>query len=130
MHDVPLLVDMAVALGVAFVGGMLARRLGLPTIVGYLLAGILIGPFTPGFVGDADTIRQLAELGVFLMFGSTAFSFATCGGRDIAIPARSSDGASPLLGIGLTRAWGWSLTAGIVLGLSVRSRAPSCSCAG
>ena len=70
MHEVTLLVNIAVALVVAFFGGLLARRVGLPTIVGYLLAGIVIGPFTPGFVGDTETISQLAELGViFLMFG-------------------------------------------------------------
>ena len=70
MHEITLLIDIAVALVAAFLGGVLARRIGLPTIVGYLLAGIVIGPFTPGFVGDVDTISQLAELGViFLMFG-------------------------------------------------------------
>ena len=53
MHDLPLLVDITAALLVAFFGGMLARRLGLPTIVGYLMAGIVIGPFTPGFVGTS-----------------------------------------------------------------------------
>ena len=53
-----------------FAGGRLARRLGLPTIVCYLLTGMAIGPFTPGFVGDVANISQLAELGViFLMFG-------------------------------------------------------------
>ena len=70
MHDVPLLINITLALIVAFLGGVIARRIGLPTIVGYLLAGIVIGPFTPGFVGDIHTIQQLAELGViFLMFG-------------------------------------------------------------
>src|ERR671923_541135 len=70
MHEVTLLINIAVALVVAFFGGLIARRIGLPTIVGYLLAGIAIGPFTPGFVGDTETISQLAELGViFLMFG-------------------------------------------------------------
>src|SRR5512138_1008821 len=70
MHEIPLLINIAVALLVAFIGGVIARRIGLPTIVGYLLAGIAIGPFTPGFVGDTETISQLAELGViFLMFG-------------------------------------------------------------
>ena len=69
MHEVTLLINIVVALVVAFVGGVIARRIGLPTIVGYLLAGIVIGPFTPGFVGDTETISQLAELGViFLMF--------------------------------------------------------------
>jgi CPA2 family monovalent cation:H+ antiporter-2 len=57
-----LLLNIAVALVAAFAGGLLARRLGLPTIVGYLVAGVAIGPFTPGFVGDVETIRQLAEL--------------------------------------------------------------------
>ena len=77
MHELTLLVEIAVALVAAFIGGLLARRLGLPTIVGYLLAGIVIGPFTPGFQGDTETISQLAELGViFLMFGvGLHFSF-------------------------------------------------------
>ena len=70
MHEITLLINIAVALVVAFLGGILARRIGLPTIVGYMLAGIVIGPFTPGFVGNIETISQLAELGViFLMFG-------------------------------------------------------------
>ena len=58
MHDLPLLVNIAAALSAAFVGGLLARRLGLPTIVGYLLAGVAIGPFTPGFVGDTTPSRS------------------------------------------------------------------------
>lgn len=58
-HDVPLLINITLALIVAFIGGVFARRVGLPTIVGYLLAGIAIGPFTPGFVGDIHTIQQL-----------------------------------------------------------------------
>ena len=70
MHELPLLVNIAVGLGTALVGGLLARKVGLPTLVGYLLAGVAIGPATPGFVGDATAIGQLAELGVvFLMFG-------------------------------------------------------------
>ena len=70
MHDLALLINITLALIVAFIGGMIARRVGLPTIVGYLLAGIAIGPFTPGFVGNVETIQELAELGIiFLMFG-------------------------------------------------------------
>ena len=61
MHDLPLLINITLALVAAFFGGILARRIGLPTIVGYLFAGILIGPFTPGFVGDVDTIQQLLD---------------------------------------------------------------------
>ena len=89
MHDVPILINITLALIVAFIGGTLARRIGLPTIVGYLLAGVAIGPFTPGFVGDIETIQQLAELGViFLMFGvGLHFSFQDLWRvRDIAIP--------------------------------------------
>jgi CPA2 family monovalent cation:H+ antiporter-2 len=77
MHDAPLLVDIAVGLGFALIGGVIAKRLRLPPLVGYLLAGVAIGPFTPGFVGDQQAIQTLAELGVlFLMFGvGLHFSF-------------------------------------------------------
>lgn len=70
MHELPLLIDITAALVAAFIGGVLARLMRLPSIVGYMLAGIAIGPYTPGFTGDINTISQLAELGViFLMFG-------------------------------------------------------------
>lgn len=123
MHDVSLLINITIALVAAFFGGILARRIGLPTIVGYLLAGILIGPFTPGFVGDVDTIQQLAELGViFLMFGvGLHFSLSQLWRvRKIAIPgALLQTFLATLAGIGLTRLWGWNLLASIVLGLSI-----------
>jgi CPA2 family monovalent cation:H+ antiporter-2 len=123
MHDVPLLINITLALLVAFAGGLIARRVGLPTIVGYLLAGIAIGPFTPGFVGDIETIQQLAELGViFLMFGvGLHFSFNDLWRvRDIAIPgALLQTAAATLLGFGLTRLWGWSVVSGLVLGLAI-----------
>jgi CPA2 family monovalent cation:H+ antiporter-2 len=70
MHKIPILINITVALIVALGGGLFARRLKLPTLVGYLLGGVVIGPFTPCFVGDLHTIEQLAELGVvFLLFG-------------------------------------------------------------
>lgn len=123
MHDLPILINITLALVVAFLGGIVARRVGLPTIVGYLLAGILIGPFTPGFVGDAETIQQLAELGViFLMFGvGLHFSFKDLlRVRDIAIPgALIQTLLATLLGFALTRLWGWSVSAGIILGLAI-----------
>ncbi|CAA9546622.1 MAG: Inner membrane protein YbaL, KefB/KefC family, partial [uncultured Thermomicrobiales bacterium] len=70
MHaEFGLILNVAAAVAVALVGGLLAHRLGQPTIVGYLLAGVAIGPFTPGFVGDLAQIAALAEVGViFLMF--------------------------------------------------------------
>jgi len=123
MHDLVILINITLALVVAFIGGIIARKVGLPTIVGYLLAGIAIGPFTPGFVGDVETIQELAELGViFLMFGvGLHFSFTDLWRvRDIAIPgALIQTAIATLLGIGLTQRWGWSLTSGIVLGLAV-----------
>ena len=123
MHDLPILINITLALMMAFFGGLVARRLGLPAIVGYLLAGIVISPFTPGINGDIGTIQQLAELGViFLMFGvGLHFSIADLWRvRDIAIPgALSQTLLSSLLGFALTRLWGWSIPAGIVLGLCI-----------
>lgn len=123
MHEVTLLINIAVALVLAFFGGLIARRLGLPTIVGYLLAGIVIGPFTPGFVGDTETISQLAELGViFLMFGvGLHFSLKDLWRvRSVAIPgAVGQILLATLLGYGLTQLLGWTHAAGIVLGLAI-----------
>jgi len=82
MHAVPLLINIAVALAYALAGGVVARRLGLPTIVGYLLAGVALGPFTPGFRGDIESINQLAELGVILLilWLGGFFAFHVAGG--------------------------------------------------
>jgi CPA2 family monovalent cation:H+ antiporter-2 len=123
VHALPVFASVAVALSMAFIGGVIARRVGLPTIVGYLLAGIAIGPFTPGFVGDINTIQQLAELGVvFLMFGvGLHFSFGDLWRvRDIALPgALVQTAIATLAGVGLTHLWGWPLSAGVVVGLSI-----------
>ena len=71
MHsDLSLFATIAMAVLTALVGGFVARKLGLPTLVGYLVAGLIIGPFTPGFVASTDAAKQLAEMGViFMMFG-------------------------------------------------------------
>ncbi len=123
MHELPLLINIAVALVVAFLGGVIARRIGLPPIVGYLMAGIAIGPFTPGFVGDTETISQLAELGViFLMFGvGLHFSLKDLWKvRSIAIPGATGQIIlATLLGFLLSRFWGWSVSAGIILGFAI-----------
>lgn len=123
MHELPLLINIAVALVVAFLGGVMARYIGLPPIVGYMLAGIVIGPFTPGFVGQVETISQLAELGViFLMFGvGLHFSLGDLWKvRNIAIPgALGQMTIATLLGYGLTQAWGWTTSASLVLGLAI-----------
>lgn len=123
MHDIPLLINIAVALSVAFLGGVLARRIGLPTIVGYLLAGVAIGPFSPAFVGDVETIGQLAELGViFLMFGvGIHFSLRDLWQvRSVALPGAILQMiAAAALGFAFTRLWGWPVTSGLVLGVAV-----------
>lgn len=123
MHEVTLLINIVVALVVAFIGGVIARRIGLPTIVGYLLAGIAIGPFTPGFVGDTGTISQLAELGViFLMFGvGLHFSLNDLWKvRAVAIPGAIGQMLfTTLLAFGLSQLWGWTISSGIVLGLAI-----------
>ena len=123
MHDITLLINVAVALTAAFLGGLLARRVGLPTLVGYLVAGIIIGPFTPGFVGDTNTISQLAELGIiFLLFGvGLHFSLRDLWAvRAVAIPgALAQMVIITAVGFVLARSWGWTATAGIVLGLAI-----------
>ncbi|HMP42412.1 MAG TPA: cation:proton antiporter, partial [Roseiflexaceae bacterium] len=122
-HEVPLLLNIAIALVAAFAGGLLARRAGLPPIVGYLFAGMAIGPFTPGFVGDIETISQLAELGViFLMFGvGLHFSFRDLWAvRSVAVPGAAAQMLiATALGFALTQFWGWSVGAGLVLGFSI-----------
>lgn len=123
MQDATLLIDIAVVLGAAFCGGILARWAHLPTIVGYLLAGIVIGPFTLGYVGNAHTIQQLADLGViFLLFGvglhiSLRDLWAV---RTVAVPgALAQMLLITVLGFALARVWGWTAAAGVVLGLAI-----------
>ncbi len=123
MHDLSLLVNVALALGYALAGGLVARRIGLPTIVGYLLAGVALGPFTPGFTGDIGAIQQLAEFGVILlMFGiGLHFSFTDLWQvRRIAIPGALLQMAlTTALGYLLAHWWGWTPAAALVLGVAI-----------
>ncbi len=123
MPHVPLLVNIGVVLAYALVGGLLARRVGLPTIVGYLVAGVALGPFTPGFRGDADAIGQLAELGVImLMFGvGLHFSLEDLWEvRQIAIPGALLQMIVVTVGgYGLGRFWGWSVGGSWLLGIAL-----------
>lgn len=124
MHgEATLIATVAVAFVLAFAFGYLAERLHLPPLVGYLVAGIFAGPFSPGFVADGPLAGQLAEMGVILlMFGvglhfSASDLFAV---RGLAIPgAIGQIVLATLLGIGMCWAWGWSLGAGVVIGLSL-----------
>ncbi len=122
-HDTALISTIAVCLALAFVGGYVAFRLGLPPLVGYLLAGIAAGPFTPGFVADAKLVPELAEIGVMLlMFGvGMHFSFKDLlAGRKVAVPgAIAQIAVASTLGLCAARLWGWNVEAGLVFGLAL-----------
>jgi CPA2 family monovalent cation:H+ antiporter-2 len=122
-HSFPLITTLAAAFGLALLFGFLAARLKVPALVGYLLAGILIGPATPGFVADIGLAQQLAEIGVMLlMFGvGLHFSFADLlAVRRIALPgALAQIGVATALGMAVSTLWGWSLAAGLVFGLAL-----------
>jgi CPA2 family monovalent cation:H+ antiporter-2 len=120
MEDVRLIVDIVIALGAATIGGFIAQRLGLPALIGYILAGLAIGPNTPGLVADQNRVQLLANLGVaLLMFGlGVEFSLsevvrvrrAALLGGAIQIPL------TILLGTAAGLAGGWTLGAALLLG--------------
>lgn len=122
-HNVSLITTIASSFLLALVLGLVAVRLRLPALLGYLVAGILIGPTTPGFVADIELSAQLAEIGVMLlMFGvGLHFSFSSLMAvRRIAVPgAIVQMTVATLLGAIIAHAWGWSLGAGLILGLSL-----------
>ena len=122
-HDIALINTLAIGLGTAFVFGWLASRLHLPPLLGYLLAGIAVGPFTPGFVADVNLAPQLAEIGVILlMFGvGMHFSIADLMAvKRIAVPgALLQMAVATALGWALATWWGWSHAAALVFGLSL-----------
>src|SRR5581483_6451418 len=114
---------MAVALAFAFVGGFIATRLRLPAVVGYLLAGVAVGPFTPGFIADTHLAPQLAEIGVILLMFGVGIHFSLrhlLAVRSSAVPgAIGQIAAATALTMAVTAWWGWSLGAGLVLGLAI-----------
>jgi len=122
-HDISLITTIAAALGLGLLLGMLAVRLRLPALVGYLAAGVLIGPATPGFVADVHLASQLAEIGVMLLMFGVGLHFSLddlLEVKGIALPgAVLQIAVATLLGIGLTHVWGWNLGAGLVFGLAL-----------
>jgi CPA2 family monovalent cation:H+ antiporter-2 len=122
-HEPVLISTIAIGLTAAFIGGLIARRIRLPAIVGYIVAGVVVGPFTPGLFADTSIALELAELGVILlMFGvGIQFSFRDLlAVRSIAIPgALIQMIVSGLFGVWLGSAIGWSLGGGLVLGLAL-----------
>ncbi|WP_155297789.1 YbaL family putative K(+) efflux transporter [Deinococcus kurensis] len=122
-HHTELIAALAIGLTLAFFGGLLATRLRLPPLVGYLLAGIAVGPFTPGFVADAHIAAQLSEIGVILLMFGVGLHFSIqdlLAVRRIAIPgALGQILVATLLGLGAAHLWGWPLGQGLVFGLAL-----------
>src|SRR3954454_20613816 len=122
-HDFALISTIAVSLAFAFVGGFIAVRLRLPPLVGYLLAGIAVGPFTPGFVADASLASQLAEIGVILLMFGVGMHFSL---RDLwALRMIALPGAivqiviATALGVAPAGVWGWARGGGLALRLAL-----------
>jgi CPA2 family monovalent cation:H+ antiporter-2 len=122
-HNISLITTIAAALGFGLLFGMLAFRLRLPALVGYLAAGVLIGPATPGFVADVALASQLAEIGVMLLMFGVGLHFSLddlIEVKGIALPgAVLQIAVATLMGMGLSHLWGWSLGAGLVFGLAL-----------
>ena len=123
LHVPPLVSTIAIGLVLAFAFGVLANRFKLPPLVGYLVAGIVIGPFTPGFVADQNIANQLAEVGVILLMFGVGLHFSLkdlLAVRAIAVPGALAQGlvATPL---GMAVGWslGWSAGAGLIFGVAL-----------
>jgi CPA2 family monovalent cation:H+ antiporter-2 len=123
LHHTSLIATIVAGLGLAFVFGAIANRLKLPVLVGYLLAGVLVGPFTPGYVADQELAPQLAEIGVILLMFGVGLHFSLkdlMAVRKIAIPgAVVQIVAATVMGLGLAVVLGWSVGAGLVFGLAL-----------
>ena len=122
-HDTPLIATIVAGLGLAFIFGAIANRFRIPPLVGYLLAGVLVGPHTPGFVADQSLALELAEIGVILLMFGVGLHFSLkdlLSVRAIALPgAVVQIGFATALGAGLAWLLGWSAGAGLVFGLAL-----------
>jgi monovalent cation:H+ antiporter-2, CPA2 family len=123
MHHSPLIMTIVAGLVVAFLMGALAHRLKVSPIAGYLLAGVVVGPFTPGVVADSGLANELAEIGVILLMFGVGLHFSLrdlLSVRKIAVPgALVQIATATLMGMGLALALGWSLAGGFVFGLAL-----------
>ena len=122
-HDSPLIALLSIGFGLAFVFGAIATRLKLSPLVGYLVAGVVIGPFTPGFTADADLAAEVAEIGVILLMFGVGLHFSPkdlLSVRGVAVPvALLQILLATGLGIALAMALGWGFETGVVLGLAL-----------
>lgn len=123
MHDLTLLITLAGALAVALACGWVTRRLGLSTLVGYMLAGIAVGPYTPGFVAHGALASQMAEIGVILLMFGVGMHFhpqELLRVWRIAVPGAVAQSAvATVAGWMLARAFGWSHATGLVFGMAL-----------
>lgn len=122
-HETSLITTLAAGFGLALLLGFLATKAKLPPLVGYLVAGVLIGPATPGFVADMALAQQLAELGVILLMFGVGLHFSIedlLSVRKIAVPgALAQIVVATLMGFGVARLWGWTTGAAVVFGLAL-----------
>ena len=123
IHDIPLITTLAAGFGTALVLGYIAEKLNVPALVGYLIAGIVIGPATPGIVANAKIAAELSELGVMLLMFGVGLHFSLkdlMSVKRIAIPgAILQMGMATLLGWLASSFWGWSWSAALIFGLSL-----------
>ena len=122
-HDTPLISTIVIGLSLAFLFGLVAQRMRLPLIAGYLMAGIVIGPFTPGYVADQALALELAELGVILLMFGVGLHFSVrdlLSVKNIAIPGALGQ-IAVATGFGTFVGWvsGWGIGAGIIFGLAL-----------
>lgn len=122
-HETPLIATIVIGLGLAFVLGAIANRFKVPPLVGYLLAGVVVGPFTPGFVADQSLAPQLAEIGVILLMFGVGLHFSLkdlLSVKAIAVPGAVVQIAiATLMGYGIAWYLGWTPAAGLVFGLAL-----------
>ncbi|MBZ9653196.1 YbaL family putative K(+) efflux transporter [Phyllobacterium lublinensis] len=122
-HETPLIATIVIGLVLAFIFGAIANRLRIPPLVGYLVAGVLAGSHTPGFVADQELAAELAEIGVILLMFGVGLHFSLkdlLSVRAIAIPgAIVQIVAATLLGAALAWVLGWNMQAGLVFGLAL-----------
>lgn len=122
-HNTSLIATLAIGFSIAWVLGFLAERIKVPALVGYLIAGIIVGPATPGFVADVHLATQLSEIGVMLLMFGVGLHFSLkdlLAVKRIALPgAIAQMSLATALGMGVAGLWGWSWGSGLVLGLSL-----------
>src|SRR5690242_1299595 len=122
-HDTPLIATIVAGLGLAFVFGTIAQRLKIPPLVGYLLAGVAVGPFTPGYVADQALATELAELGIILLMFGVGLHFSLkdlLSVKAIAIPgAIFQIAVATVMGLGLAMLMKWKISEGLVFGLAL-----------